>query len=327
MLETRLTKRLGLTHPIISAPMVMMSGGDLAAAVSNAGGLGTFGAVSPQPGSVTVAYLADNLAKVRAATDRPFGVGFITPFIEENRKNFDFVLAEDVPHILLSFGDPRTWLPAIKARGRTALCQVQTMEAAHIAVSEGADVLAVQGEQSGGHCGELSLLPFLAQAADTFPDVPIVAAGGIADGRTLAAVLAAGAEGAWIGTGFRAVRECVEIEPEERAAILQSDGRDTVRNTVYDTITREACGGSRWPEGIAMRMKNNLIIERWQGRERELAAQIAKKPEEYSHVWDSPASEDYGHIYGPAAKYISAVESAAEFMDRIVVGAERLLSR
>jgi len=169
-------------------------------------------------------------------------------------------------------------------------------------------------------------LPFLAEAADAFPETPIVAAGGVADSRTLAAVLAAGAEGAWIGTGFRAMRECAEIGPEERVAILQSDGRDTVRNSVYDTITREACGGSRWPEGIAMRMQTNQIIERWQGHEDELAARIAETPKEYEHVWDNPASEDYGHIFGPAAQFVSKVETAAGFMHRIVGGAEHLLS-
>jgi len=327
MLRTQLTERLGLSYPIISAPMVRMSGGDLAGAVSKAGGLGTFGAVSPQAGSVTIEYLADNVARARAATDRPFGIGFITPFIEENRANFDFVLAEEVPIVLLSFGDPRPWLRLLKARGRTVLCQVQTMEAARMAVGEGADVLAVQGSQSGGHCGELNLLPFLDEATDTFPDTPIVAAGGVASGRTLTAVLAAGADGAWIGTGFRAVRECMETTPEERSAILESDGRDTMRNSVYDVIMSRAIGGGTWPAGIAMRTQVNPLVRRWLGREEELAARIAAAPEEYKHVWDDPASKEYGHIFGEAAKYVTEIETAAGFMDRIVSDAERLLSR
>lgn len=326
MLETRLTERLGLSRPIISAPMAGQSGGDLAAAVSNAGGLGTFGAVSPL-GALTVSYVADNLAKVRDATDRPFGVGFLTPFLDENRANFDFVLDQDVPVVLLSFGDPRPWLRLIKAAGRTALCQVQTVEQARMAVGEGADVLAVQGEQSGGHCGELSLLPFLAEAADAFPQTPIVAAGGIGDGRTLAAVLAAGAEGAWIGTAFRAVRECMETSPEERTAILRSDGRDTVRTSVYDIIGRQALGGGTWPEGIALRVQKNPTVERWTGREQDLAGRIAETPDEYRHVWDDPASPDYGHIFGEAAKFVAEIETAGGFMDRIVGEAERLLSR
>ena len=327
MLRTQLTERLGLTYPIISAPMVRQSGGDLAAAVSKAGGLGTFGAVSPQAGTVTIEYLADNIATVRAATKRPFGIGFITPFIEENRENFDFVLSQDVSIVLLSFGDPRPWLRLLKAERRTVLCQVQTMEAARMAVGEGADVLAVQGNQSGGHCGELSLLPFLDEAAGAFPDIPIAAAGGVASGRTLAAVLAAGAEGAWIGTAFRAVSECMETAPEERAAILESDGRDTVRNSVYDTIVREALGGGRWPEGIAMRTQINALVQRWMGREQELAARIAAAPDEFRHVWDNAASENYGHLFGEAAKFVSEVETAQGFMHRIVSNAEDLLSR
>jgi hypothetical protein len=150
MIRTRLTDLLGLTHPIISAPMAKMIGGVLAGAVSKAGALGTFGGVLPSAGGIAPDYIADCIAKVRATTARPFGIGFLSPFVEADRAPFDFALAEDVPVILLAFGDPRPWLRAIKARGRLAICQVQNIEAARGAVGEGADVLAVQGSEAPG---------------------------------------------------------------------------------------------------------------------------------------------------------------------------------
>jgi len=327
MLETRLTQMLGLRHPIISAPMVRQSGGALAAAVSKAGGLGSFGAVSPQTGSVTADYVVENIARVRAATDRPFGIGFNSPFIAENRENFDAALDAEVPVILLSFGDPRPWLGPIKARELTAICQVQTMEAARMAVGEGADALTVQGRQAGGHCGELSLMPFLAEAAEAFPDLPIAASGGIGDGRTLADVLSAGADAGWIGTAFRAVAECEEAAPEERAAILASDGRDTLRTPIYDIVTRGAAGGSSWPEGIEMRVRRSALTDRWSGREVELAESVAKEPQTFAHIWEDPAGPDYGHLFSEAAQFVTDVETAAVFMDRIAAEAERCLGR
>jgi nitronate monooxygenase len=206
MLKTRLTKMLGLRYPIISAPMARMSGGRLAAAVSAAGGLGTIGGIS-----VAVPtgpdYLREQIRLIRAQTDRPFGVGFITHFLCLAPENFDAVLEERVPVVLFSFADPRPWIGRARDAGATTVCQVQTLDAARDAVSAGAHVLVAQGNEAGGHTGALHLLPFLVRIVEEFPDVPVVAAGGIASGRSLAAVLAAGAEGAWLGTAFVATHE------------------------------------------------------------------------------------------------------------------------
>lgn len=327
MFSNRLTERLGLRHPIISAPMAQMSGGDLAGAVSKAGGLGTFGAALPKDAPIPISYIKENLAKIRAVTDRPFGVGFITQYIEGSPENLDYVLSEEVPIVLLSFADPRPWLGQIKASGATAICQVQTMAAAHVAVEEGADILAVQGNEPGGHCGELNLLPFLSQALDRFPDVPIVAAGGIANGRSLAAVLAAGAEGAWIGTGFRAVKECAEISEEERTAIVEIDGRDTVRSPAYDIIDHQVEGNPRWPEGIALRTKTNRLLDKWLGREDELATQALDTPDDFKGLWDDPSAEVYPHLFGEAAGFVSGIETAENFMQRMLGDARQLLDR
>jgi nitronate monooxygenase len=213
--------------------MAQMSGGDLAGAVSKAGGLGTFGAVLSKPAPIPISYIKEHLAKIRAVTDRPFGVGFITQYIEGSPENFDFVLSEEVPVILLSFADPRPWLGRIKAKGCKVICQVQTMDAAHIAVAEGADAIAVQGNEAGG-------------------------------------------DGAWIGTGFRAVKECAEISEEERTAILESDGRNTVRSSIYDTIDQLVEGTPRWPEPIAMRTKRTAFCEAGSGENPSLLHKLQK---------------------------------------------------
>ena len=223
-MQTRFTEHFGLRYPLVSAPIAQMSGSALAAAVSKAGGLGTFGAVCARPFEIPAQYVRASIARVRAETDRPFGVGFITHHLEEDATNFELALAEEVPVILLSFADPTRWLRRIKARGLRAICQVQRMEDARIALDEGADAIAVQGERAGGHCGAADLLTFLGAARVAFPDSLLLAAGGIGDRAALLDAMDAGAEGAWIGTGFRATSECQEITEAERRAILASGG-------------------------------------------------------------------------------------------------------
>ncbi len=148
MLKTRITELLRIDRPIISAPMVKMSGGRLAAAVSSAGGLGTFGCVNPA-NTVEAEYIREQIEYVRSKTDKPFGAGFQNLRIAAAPRNFDIVLEEDVPVILFSFGDPRPWLGRAKENGSKTICQVQTMEEARIAVDSGVDVLAAQGNESG----------------------------------------------------------------------------------------------------------------------------------------------------------------------------------
>ena len=321
MMSTRFTEDFGLRYPIISAPMVAMSGPDLAAAVSRAGGLGSFGGVVAKPFDLPPDYVRDSIARVRAATDRPFAVGFITHHLQENSTDFDLALAEEVPVILLSFTDPRPWLRRIKARGLRAVCQVQTMEEAHWAADEGADAISVQGNEAGGHCGALNLLPFLVQAREAFVDLPVLVSGGVASGRSLAAVLAAGADGAWIGTGFRATSDCTEISPEERAEILKSDGRNTSRQHVNDTITRHSFGFMPWPGHIGLRSKTTPLVEAWTGRETALAEEATRDPSRFAAIYDDPGAENYPHIFGEAAGFVTQVETAEGFMSRITAEA------
>ena len=320
MIKTRLTDLLDLQYPIVSAPMGRYTGSELATAVSNAGGLGTFGATHPSR-PIEAAYVKDQIRQVRSQTARPFGVGFITHLIERNREVFDTVIELNAPVVLLSFADPRPWLSRIKASGAIAICQVQTFEHARIAVEEGVDVLAVQGNESGGHCGELNLLPFLAKALDEFPDTPILAAGGMASSRSLAAVLAAGADGAWIGTAFAAVTEATGVTPMMRNRILASDGRDTVRTRVFDMLTVQANLAPAWPVGIAFRAGRNRLLDTWHGNEETLRGQIDQVAHEFSEARRTGDPDIAPAVYGESAGFVEKSQTAAEFMRELCAAA------
>ena len=204
MLRTRFTELLGLGFPVMSAPMSNHSGGHLAAAVSATGGLGTFGGTNELgPG-----WLRQQLALIRSRTDRPFGVGFITQRIGADPTNFEVVLEERVPVVVFSFADPQPWLSRAKDAGAFTICQVQSAELAELAVLAGADALLAQGNEAGGHTGQMNLLPLLVGLVERYPEVPVLAAGGITSGRALAAVLAAGRPGGVPGYGLACHAGC-----------------------------------------------------------------------------------------------------------------------
>src|SRR5438093_9928891 len=265
MLNTRFTQMFNLDYPLMSAPMAMHSGGRLAAAVSKAGALGSFGGIhrSGDPN-----WVRSEVDRIRSETGRPFGIGFITNFIPMLTPLFDAAIEAKPSVIAFSFGSPGPYAEKAKAAGAKVMCQIQSMAHAREAVAAGADILVAQGNEAGGHTGEMNLLPLLVSVLDAFPDIPVLAAGGIASGRALAAVLAAGADGAWAGTAFLATPECVEIPEEHKRLIVKSDGQDTIYTRVYDVLS-----GAPWPAGIAERVRRNRFTDEWDGREDEIAAQ------------------------------------------------------
>ena len=220
--------------------MTNQSGGRLAAAVSQAGGLGSFGGIHSDGPD----WVREQIRYIRSQTDKPFGVGFISHLIPTCSENFEVALNERVPVIAFSFADPGPWLTRAKEAGAITVCQVQSLEGAGEAVAAGTDVLVVQGYAAGGHTSTMSLLPFLTRIVEQFPHIPVMASGGISTGRTLAALLTAGAEGAWVGTAFVATPEAVEVTDTFKQRIVQSDGQDTIFTRLYDLI-----GDSPWPPG------------------------------------------------------------------------------
>lgn len=319
MLRTRFTEMFGLTYPIMSAPMARHSGGRLAGAVTAAGGLGSFGGIHPGKGPD---WIEAEIATIRSATGGPFAIGFINAFIPHFEPLFEATLTAATPPavVALSFGDAQPWLDRVKQAGARVMCQVQTLDDAARVVDAGADVLVVQGNEAGGHTGTMGLLPFLATAAHRWPDVALLAAGGIGDGRTLAAALTAGADGAWLGTAFMATPEAVEVHDVNKRLIVGSDGGDTVFDLAYDIVS-----GLPWPDGIGLRLHRNRFTDEWAGREAELRA----RKEEFFVPPPSPEKPPDPDtdmvLYGQSAAFVTAVRPAGDVLRTICEDAEAVL--
>lgn len=305
MLRTRFTELFGIEHPIMSAPMAMHSGGTLAAAVTAAGGLGSFGGIHVVHGPD---WVREQAAIVRAATDGPFAIGFITPFLKAMEPYFDAALDARPAAIALSFSDPGPWAPRVKDAGCRLVCQAQTIEDADLAVAAGADVVVAQGNEAGGHTGTMGLLPLLAAVAERHPRTPLLAAGAIGNGRTLAAALLAGADGAWLGSAFLATPEAVEIGDDYKAAIVASDGGDTVFTHAYDIAS-----GLPWPAGIGERVRRDGFTDEWSDREAELRQHR------------EGASPGTPVRYGQSAAFVDGVRPAGEVVRSVSEEAERML--
>ena len=316
MLHTRFTGLLNLYYPIMSAPMSNHSGGQLAAAVSLAGGLGTFGGTN----DFGPEWLREQIAHVRSETDRPFGVGFITQLIDYNTATIEIALEERVPVFIFSFADPSPWLGRARDAGALTICQVQSLELARVAVDAGADVLLAQGNEAGGHTGQTNLLPLLVDLVERYPHLPVLAAGGITSGRALAGALATGAEGASLGTAFLATPEAVEVPDTFKERIVLSDGQDTTFTRLYDLL-----GTRPWPDGIAGRVYRNRLVREWDGRDTEI---LAHREELASDVADARTRHDteLSAVYmGQGAGHVTAIRPAAAVMTDICDGAEAIL--
>ncbi len=315
-MRTRITELFNISYPVMSAPMTSHSGGRLAAAVSQAGGLGSFGGIHPAGPD----WMREQVGLVRSQTDNPFAVGFLTQYIPDHLPIFHAVLEEKVPAIAFSFADPAPWLPQAKAAGAITLCQVQDLQGADEAVAAGADVLVVQGNAAGGHTGGMNLLPFLCSVVDRYPQVPVMASGGISDGRTLAAVLAAGAEGAWMGTAFVATPEAIEVPEPFKEVIVRSDGEDTVFTQVYDLIDN-----GRWPEGVSSRVYRNAFVNRWLGREGEIEKNREELSTDAAVAWASHDPAGASVYMGASAAQVKAIRPAAEVLIEVCSQAESIL--
>jgi len=314
-MRTRFTEMYGLRHPLLSAPMAMHSGGRLAGAVSAAGAMGSFGGIDVRRDAN---WLRAEIASVRHTTDRPFAVGFITPFLPMVESFFDATVELRPTAIVLSFADPEPWASRIRAAGISLICQVQDHDGAARAVDAGAEVLVVQSNAAGGHTGHLSLLPFLSATVERFPNLPVLAAGGIADGRSLAAAMVAGADGAVVGTALLATPEAVEVDERYKQLIVDSDGTDTVISQSFDIIS-----GLPWPAGIVDRVRRNRVTDEWSGREVELRRRREEIAASYA---DAPSDPDSAAIrYGHSAVAVDAVRPAGDVVRRICGEAEAIL--
>lgn len=315
MLRTRVCERFGIRHPLLNAPM---GGGDapaeLAAAVSEAGGLGMIG------GTTTggAPWLLAQIRRVREVTERPFGVGFVS-HLPSTPELMDVALAEGVRVIAHSFADPAPYVPVAHAAGALVICQVRSVDAARRAADAGVDAVTAQGTEAGGHTGVVSTLPLVPLVVDAVAPLPVIAAGGIADGRGIAAALMLGADGVWIGTRFLATREA-GVSDVYKARVVAASSDDTILTDVFD-IAR----GVPWPDGVSGRALRNRFAEEWHGREEELRAWARDHHDEYVAAGAASEAETQGIWAGEATSFVTQTESAADVVRDLVAGAESVL--
>ena len=260
-MDTWLTRTAGIDVPLVQAPMARVSEGAMAAAVSGAGALGMVG-VGPTMSPADVA----EQARVAAAPGRPYGIGLMAWALERDPAPLAAVLDTDATVVSVSFGAFEGPVQRLRDAGKLVTTQVGNLEEARRAERAGVDFLVARGREGGGHGrDDVGTLPLLQIVLDAV-EVPVVAAGGIATGRGLAAVLAAGAVGAWAGTAFLCCREST-FPATSRARLIAADDRATAYGRVFDVAQQ-----APWPPEYGGRALRNRFFDRWEGRESELGA-------------------------------------------------------
>ena len=219
-MKTRVTELLGIEYPILQGGMAWLGTWELAAAVSEAGGLGIIGAGN-MPGDL----LREQIRNVKARTTKPFGVNLMlrSPFVEEC---VDVVCEEGVPVITTGAGNPAKYIERFRQSGAKVIPVVSAVALAKRLEGIGVDAVIAEGWESGGHVGKMSTLALVPQVVDAV-QVPVIAAGGIADGRGMVAALALGAEAIQMGTRFVASEECI-AHPAYKEAVVKAKDRSTV---------------------------------------------------------------------------------------------------
>lgn len=281
-----------------------VAGGVLAAAVSAAGGYGQIGG--------GYCDLHEIEAQIELAAGARVGVGFIAFALTERPQALDLALETNPPAIQLSFGDPAPFADRIHNAGALLICGVQTPDEVDAAVRAGADILVAQGRDAGGHgrpdLGTMALIPSVVDCAG---GVPVVAAGGIADGRGLAAALALGAAGVTMGTRFLASHEAIS-NPTEAAELVARSAVDTVRTSVYDVVR-----GPEWPEGHDGRVIRNEFTLGWDAEPDHPDSQI----ERLLSIYTTSVDADYSIRplwAGEGIELVTSIEAASSIIDSVV---------
>jgi nitronate monooxygenase len=298
-MQTALTELLGIRIPILNAPMTPQAGGALARAVSEAGAFGMLGFDEDESED----EIREQLAILKREPAVQFGIGLVAWVLERRPQLLDIAIAAKPKLISISFGNPAPYVDRVHGAGILIGSQVQSRAWAQTALDGGVDVLVAQGTEAGGHTGSaVGTLPLLQIVLD-MTEKPVIAAGGIATGRGLAAVLAAGAAGAWIGTPFLLAREARNSDAA-RERIRASDETQTIYTRVYDRIT-----GKAWPHEFGGRALRTPFLERWTGREDELLA------DKSARASFDPSEKIYA---GQSVGLLNAVKPAAQIVNDFV---------
>jgi NAD(P)H-dependent flavin oxidoreductase YrpB (nitropropane dioxygenase family) len=327
MITTRLTERLGIEHPVVLGGMGSGTNVDLVVAVCEAGGLGILGATAYSPEQIREAA-----AEIRGRSRRPFGLNLLIAFTSEAQ--LEACIASGVPVLSTAWGEPGRHAARAKEAGIPWMHMVQRASDAAEAARLGATAVVAQGHEGGGHVGLVSTMPLVPVAVDAIAQAmtgvsgrpPVVAAGGIADGRGLAAALALGAEGVLLGTRFLATREA-PIPQAAKEAICGASESDTICNTIPDLVSNP-----RWLEigALARGLRPRAVME-WVGREEELARLPEPERRAMAERWATARNEgrieDTSVLAGEDAGLIGEVLPAGEVVRRTVAEAEEILRR
>ena len=313
-LHTPLCDLLGIEHPILLAGMGGVSYAPLAAAVSNAGGYGVLGMAGTTPD-----FIRDQMAQVRALTDKPFGVDLLAATPDALTAAVEVIIAGGASSFIAGLGVPLPIIERLKTAGLKVMVVCGAVKHAVKAEQAGCDAVICQGGEGGGHTGLVGTLPLVAQAVDAV-SIPVVAAGGLHDGRGLAAALALGAQGVWMGTRFIASFEA-HAGDLYRQAVLEAADEDTVRTRSYS--------------GKPMRVRKNAWVDDWEGR----AADIQPFPQQAMISIQAGALGGIGgqiegldadkscFAMGQSAGGIREVLPAGEIVARIMSEAEAAIAR
>jgi NAD(P)H-dependent flavin oxidoreductase YrpB (nitropropane dioxygenase family) len=315
MLRTRICALLGIEHPIVLGGMGNATSPELVAAVSTAGGLGVLGATRQNPEE-----LARDAAAIRAATTRPFGLNLL--LFMERPGQYEALLAARPKVISTAWAaleqDLGGYVARAHAVGALAMHMVSTVAEAKIAARAGADIIVAQGTEGGGHIGLMGTMPLVPMVVSAVAPIPVLAAGGVADGRGLAAALALGADGVLLGTRFLATDEA-PIAKGFKQAILDSDGHDTLVTDIPDVAS-----GNTWP-GAYVRVRRNRFIEEWMGRDNELRRRRAEVSAQIRQAAQAGDPDRGAVMIGQTAGLIDRVEPAADLVRQISRDAEVIL--
>ncbi|MGH2560612.1 MAG: NAD(P)H-dependent flavin oxidoreductase [Thermomicrobiales bacterium] len=313
-LRTRLRELLGIEVPIVLAGMASYTDARLVAAVSNAGGLGLLGSVGRTPDEIVA-----EIDRIRGLTDRAFGVNVV--IADALPEIWDAVVAARPPVVSTSWGDPGPGIDRIRAAGSKALHQVTTVAGAREAAAAGVDAIIAQGTDGGGHVGQVGTMAIVPQVVDAAAGVPVIAAGGIVDGRGLAAALALGAEGVFVGTRFLATHEASIPEPW-KAALLAAAAERAVATNIPDILWKV----NPWP-GATCRVLQNRLIDNWLSRESLLAERAEEVAERVAVAREAGDFDDVPLYAGQGAGAITEMLPAAEVVRRMVEEAEQVIRR
>ncbi|MPZ76953.1 MAG: nitronate monooxygenase [Deltaproteobacteria bacterium] len=315
MIHTRICDLLGIVHPIILGGMGTATTAPLVAAVSNAGGFGTLGT-----SAFNAAQLETEIASIRERTEKPFGVNHLLFQIQEDMFRVTLRAQPTVAAFAWARKDQdlREYFQRAHDAGSKVMYMAGEVPEAVRAAEAGADVLVAQGTEAGGHVGWMASLPLVPIMVKAVAPLPVLCAGGVGDGRGLAAALALGAEGVLLGTRFMATQEA-PIHLNFKQAIVNSDGHDTVLTEIPDLASQRV-----WP-GAMSRAQRNKFIERWAGREwalRQIAPDVGKQ------VAAARAAGDIDNAslsFGQDAGLIDAIKSVREVVQDIVAEAEEII--